>query len=237
MTYEAPKARVEDIGADEYRDPLSLAQWTVWLLYAHTVVSLLAVASGILERQTLLGLDSGALGPGAAETSDQRQAMLGGAQIIVFVATGFFCLRWIHRMCHNARVRARYMQYTPGWSIGWYFIPIAYWWKPYQAMKEIWQESYEQAGPRGVEAGAVLGWWWALWIIANLLSNTSFRISLRASTIDALLTSNSMALMSDLLQVPLNLVFIMMVRRLTSMQEYAHENPQAQLAKADLRNA
>ena len=237
MTYEAPKARVEDIGADGYRDPLSLAQWSVWLLYAHSLVSFLGVVSGILERQTLMGLDSGALGADDAEASDQRQVMLAGAQFIVFIATGVLCLRWIHRMCHNARVKASYMQYTPGWSVGWYFIPIAYWWKPYQAMKEIWRKSSEQAGPRGDESASLLGWWWALWIIANLLSNASFRMAARASTIDSLLTANSLGVMSDILQLPLNVIFIVMVKRLTAMQEYAYENPQAQVAATDLRSA
>ena len=30
---------------------------------------------------------------------------------------------------------------SPGWAAGWFFVPIVYLWKPYYAMKEIWQGS------------------------------------------------------------------------------------------------
>jgi hypothetical protein len=229
MSYEAPKARVEDRDASGYRDSANLAQWTIWSLWAKVVVSVLAIGAGFLERQALMGsADDG-------EETLQLVAMSSVAELLVLLVSGFLCLRWIHRMAHNARVRAAYMQYTPGWSIGWYFVPIANWWKPYRAMQEIWGESEKQAGERGVNAGVLLGWWWTLWIVTSMISNASFRISMRSSSAETLAMVNTIDLITNLLEIPLAIIFIAMVRRLTEMQEYAHENPLAQAP--DLRNA
>jgi Domain of unknown function (DUF4328) len=230
--YEPPKARLEDLKVEEYRNSTQLAQWTLYLLYAKIAVSLLAIWSGVLEHQTLMQLANGVFesptaAASAAQASDVRQAMFGAVQSIIFMVCGFFCLRWIHRMCFNARIQARHMQFTPGWSIGWYFVPIAYWWKPYRAMQEIWQESVDQAPARGSEAPGLLGLWWTLWIIFALLSNASLRMSMRVTNLDGALVANYVALACDILQVPLCIVFIVMVQKLTAMQEYAHDNPRA----------
>lgn len=242
MNYEAPKARLDDIDSGEYRDPKTLAQWAIWLLYAEIVISVVAIVSGIIERQVLLGLQAGSFESNAAATSaatvsDTRQALVGGAQFILFVIGGVLCLRWIHRMAYNARIKARVMQFTPGWSVGWYFIPIAYWWKPFQAMKEIWEKSVEQAGPEGREAARLLGTWWTLWIIESILGNASFRMTMGAAGIERVLAANFVTLLSDVVDIPLCIVFILMIRRLTAMQEYAHENPEAMAQVPDLRGA
>ena len=38
---------------------------------------------------------------------------------------------------------ADHESFTPGWSVGWFFVPIMNPWKPFQAMREIWQASAE----------------------------------------------------------------------------------------------
>jgi hypothetical protein len=242
VNYEVPKARLDDIDSGEYRDPKSIAQWATWLLYAEIAIALAAIFSGIIERQVLVGMqvgsfESDAAATSAAEASDHRQALVGGAQLILFIIGGVLCLRWIHRMAFNARIKARVMQFTPGWAVGWYFIPIAYWWKPFQAMKEIWEKSVEQAGSAAREAGGLLGAWWALWVIKSILGNASFRMTMGAASLERLLGANFITLIGDALDIPLCIVFVVMIRRLTAMQEYAHENPAAMAQVPDLRGA
>ena len=66
------------------------------------------------------------------------------------LSTGILVLTWIHRANHNARqLGADDMRFTPGWAVGWYFVPIAWFWKPYQAMKEIWLASANPSDWRG----------------------------------------------------------------------------------------
>ena len=51
-----------------------------------------------------------------------------------------FCL-FMPRANRNARAFGAPMSNSPGWAAGWFFIPVAFWWKPYYAMKEIWEGS------------------------------------------------------------------------------------------------
>ncbi len=230
MSYEVPKAELRDHDVYEYRDSTSLTQWTLWLLYAEIAVCLLAVASGFAERGTLHALDSGIFETNeaaaqAAQSNDSRQGLVSVCQMLVFIIGGVLTLRWIHRMCHNALVKASTMQFTPGWSIGWYFIPIANLWKPFQAMGEIWDKSQQQAGTSGREPGGLLGLWWTLWLGYSFLSNAAVRLSMSVNDIDSALTANALTVASDILIVPLCIVFIFIVKRLSAMQEYAHEHP------------
>ncbi|MDE0032024.1 MAG: DUF4328 domain-containing protein [Deltaproteobacteria bacterium] len=88
--------------------------------------------------------------------------LLGLAALTTAVAVS----RWIHRANSNARaLGARGMAFTPGGAVGWYFVPIANLWKPYQAMREIWKAS---AGPLGWQrrsVSALLPCWWLLAIV------------------------------------------------------------------------
>ena len=65
-----------------------------------------------------------------------------------------FCL-FMPRANRNARAFGSSMSISPGWAAGWFFVPIANLWMPYQAMKEIWQGSDPDPNVRpGVGRGA-----------------------------------------------------------------------------------
>ena len=52
-----------------------------------------------------------------------------------------FCM-WVYRANKNARaLGAQRMEFTPGWCAGWFFVPIANLFKPFQAVREIYQAS------------------------------------------------------------------------------------------------
>ncbi len=83
---------------------------------------------------------------------------------LVLVITAILVLMWTHRANFNAhQLGVADMRFTPGWAVGWYFIPIAWFWKPYQVMREIWQASGSPASWEQ-EGRSSLAWWWGLWI-------------------------------------------------------------------------
>ncbi|MEM6475575.1 MAG: DUF4328 domain-containing protein [Pseudomonadota bacterium] len=86
---------------------------------------------------------------------------------------------WIHRAHKNLHDQGvEGLEYTPGWGVGWYFIPIANLFKPFQAMKELWGASHRYKGNFGDPAEGNLGLWWGLWIFGGILSNISTRMSM-----------------------------------------------------------
>lgn len=219
-------------GGYEFRDLTSLTRWTKRSIVAHLAISCIAVVSGYLEHDLLVGFREGLFeseerATASAETSDTRQAIVGAAQLIILMTSGYLSLRWIHRAAGNARaLGATGLEFTPGWAVGWYFIPILNLWKPYRAMKEIWQASANPADWRLERPPALLRWWWALWLIDSVLANLSFRLAWRAEEIDELLRASRVTLASDIAAIPLSVAFLLVIHRVHALQSRCASVPQ-----------
>lgn len=220
MTAEQPGA---------FKDPTGLTKWTTWFLYAQVVISVIAIVSSLLEYQLLNDFQSGVyssreLAVAAGEASDARQGLVGLVQFSIFVVSGILILRWIYRANYNARqLGASGMNFTPGWSVGWYFIPIANLWKPYQAMKEIWKASSNPASWNNEPVPSLIGWWWFFWIVSNAFGNASFRLAMKAEELDEFITANVITQLSDVTGIPLSIIVIAMIGRVQRMQmSHAH---------------
>jgi hypothetical protein len=207
-----------------YRDAAELTKWTRIFLWLQLGMLVIAVLSGILEHGVLTALRDGEFASqsaavAAATASDIRQSLIGVAQVIVIVISAVLILRWIHRANWNARaLGAQGMEFSPGWSIGWYFVPFANLWKPYQAMREIWQASGSPQNWQQQPSPGLLVAWWTLWLVSNAASNAAFRMSLRAEELSELLAANTMMLTSDLLDIPLAIVMLAIIHRISGMQ-------------------
>ena len=71
--------------------------------------------------------------------------------VAVSLATSVAFLMWIHRAYRNLpALRGTPLKCSPRWAVGYYFIPILNFFRPYQVMKEIWRES----DPRGYPCSA-----------------------------------------------------------------------------------
>lgn len=207
-----------------FKDSTALTKWTRWFLYAQVVIAVIALLSGALEFQLLTDFQKGvytteSLAVAAAEESDARQTFVGIIQLVIFVISGILILKWIYRANFNAyQLNASEMKFSPGWSIGWYFIPIANLWKPYQAMKEIWQTSKNPQDWKNQGVSSLLPWWWFFWIVSSMLGQASFRMSMRAEELNELITANIVTLLSDLIDIPLILIVLVMIGKIYEMQ-------------------
>jgi len=96
-------------------------------------------------------------------------------ELLFRIVTIVVFLIWEHRAFANlSPLKASNLEFTPGWAIGWWFIPFANLVKPYQAMKELWRESDPEFDPEmgflsaSIGVPSIFGFWWALWIISNI---------------------------------------------------------------------
>jgi len=86
----------------------------------------------------------------------------------VSIATWVLFLVWTNLAAKNVRALGQQgLEYTPGWCVAWWFIPVAYLWKPFLAMREIWKASDPDtvgsaASKPWTESpvpGTLLAWW------------------------------------------------------------------------------
>lgn len=209
------------------------SNWTVRLLYLQIAISVVAIVTGTMEYGVLRDMQDGNFASEAemmqvAEANDGRQAVVGILQFLILVGSGIWILRWIYVACANARDLApNPMKFSPGWAVGWYFVPIALLWKPYQAMKEIWRVSANPRDPNLVPDSPLLSSWWFFFIVTTLSGNASFRMSLRADEIGELLAVNLVTRISDFAGIPLAILLIAIVRRIHDNQELARSTANA----------
>jgi hypothetical protein len=216
------------------RDTSRLTRWVVRLLYVQIFVGAMSLVSGIFEFQLLQDFHSGLYVSrdqmmADAEANDVRQGFVATLSAIVFVVGGIAILRWIYFANANAaRLSGQQMQYSPAGSVGWYFVPIVNLWKPFQAMKEIWQASAACGRDLLAKAPSYLNAWWFLWLFNGALGNLAMRLSLETKTMDDLLFASVVNMASDVVAIPLSMVFMTVVKEIAQLQDTCRESVEPQ---------
>ncbi len=113
-----------------------------------------------------------------------RLVPLGPVVSLLTLGTGILWLIWQHKAQRDLYARGvPGLRYTPGWAVGWWFVPFASFVLPYLCMRELF-------GNAGVPAGAGMppitrsDWrvatWWIAYLGSSLLLVVAFVPLLRA---------------------------------------------------------
>lgn len=107
--------------------------------------------------------------------------------VLVFALCMLAVCLWVYR-AHANLFAADFegLEFTPAWSVGWFFVPFAFWFKPQQAMRELWNASRLNPDGYGAPADQTLLVWWGLWVSGNLALNISTRAERFLGTINLL---------------------------------------------------
>jgi hypothetical protein len=223
----------------EFRNSVKLTKWVKYFLCMQVVIAVISIASGYMEYDLLSDYKNGVytsqeLAVADGEASDKRQQAVSIIYLINFIISGFLILRWIHRANYNShRLGAENMEFTSGWSIGYYFIPILTLFKPYQAMKEIWQTSHNPKEWSQVKVSNLLPAWWTIWLINNFLGQIIFRTADDAEGIDPLMRLNLITQASNVLDILLAIVTFSLIVKIHEKQMQAFESTANKPIKQD----
>lgn len=208
----------------ELKDPVRLAKPARLSVFLSVALSVVGLVSTGMELQFVNNVEAGAYATdaalfSAADANDMRQMVVGIAQIVVFVLAAVFVGRWIYFSNRNVRLLgATGLKNTPGWAVGWYFVPIANLWKPYQAMKEIWQASANPLEWFGQERTPLLPLWWLFWLVSNVIGQVSFRMAREAETIADFQRMSYVTFVSEGVNLALCGVFILLLNQIVRLQ-------------------
>lgn len=115
-----------------------------------------------------------------ADQNDARTSAVGSLYGVFLFASFFIIGRWFFvsaRKNHLAGVEG--LRISPGWAVGWFFVPVANIVMPYRALREIYRASFRNAGWAGNLVPYYFPGWWTFWIVTNVLSNASLRMDVR----------------------------------------------------------
>lgn len=207
-----PKALLSNQKYEYNNSPTSLTRFLKTMLWISLGISIISLLSDFKQMNLL----SGSFSQAEAEFNDARQHIIGVIFLVASIVTGIAFLKWIYRANSNCRgFGAQGMKFTPGWSIGYYFIPISNLYAPYQAMKEIWKVSTNPADWQNEAGSSLLGLWWALWLSDGFCYQHALRMSLREDTVTSLQTS----ITASIIDIPLCIVAVSLISAIIAKQE------------------
>ena len=218
-----------------YCDPGKITRTTVISIVLLLVLNIVAVSGNIMERDVLLKIQAGAYeteeeATAASDKSDAIQALIGLTTVVVFLFSGISFLYWTHRIVKNAHsITSRPLRYSPGWAVGYYFIPILNLIRPLQALADAHRVSKNPGDWAATSGSYLLGWWWASFILSRIAERINTKLaqaSMRATEegfMDAALASNACDTLVNLTIEPIsNLLALWVVWILTNSQREAY---------------
>lgn len=135
--------------------------------------------------------------------------------LFIIVLMTLFCV-WVNRSCKNGwLLDGPRMKTTPGWAVGYFFIPILMLWKPFTAMKEIRSAS----SGNDTALRSVLPLWWTFWILSSLLNNKIFGNLMGSQDQESYLMACKLDLVSAPVDVILNYLAIALISGITLAQK------------------
>lgn len=200
-----------------FREIGGLTTFLKVLLGLGVAMAAVSLTSSLMQASLL---DRGNFTEAEGEANDARERMVGLLHLALhlFTAVVFGC--WIVRANRNVwALGARGLPISPGWAVGFFFVPIVSLWMPYQAMRELWRASHHPAAWRRVTASPVLPIWWTLWILSNVLGQVSLRVALNAKDLEGLRLATWLDVVSLALDIPLCLVARALVAQIANAQQ------------------
>ncbi len=138
--------------------------------FALVPLNLVGTLQPQLIDETLI--ESGEL---TALTFSMAALVVMAAFYLSFVFCIFLTGRFMYRAMRNLHtIGSKIADISPGWSVGWFFVPFANLMMPYRAMREIVEgSSVALGGSLGSESR--LRFWWGFWLIGNIIGNGADR--------------------------------------------------------------
>ncbi len=176
------------------------------------------------EQQALLDLDS----------LNTRLAQIGLGQLGLTIILGIVFLIWTYRVNANTwAFGARGMTITPGWAVGWYFVPFMNLVRPYQAMQETWKASTSPGDWQNQSGSVLIGFWWFMRIISAILAWVGIQHTNAAKDISSAISALNINLIAEFFDfLPLIAVTLMIVR-ITNKQTALALNAQMTTGERD----
>ena len=121
----------------------------IWIVLALEIISLI---SGYFQYDLLQTVaNGGEISTETATANETREQMIGIIYLIAYIISAITFIQWFRRAYFNLHLKVNHLSHTEGWAAGSWFVPIISLYRPYQIMKEIYQETKELLIEKGID--------------------------------------------------------------------------------------
>jgi tetratricopeptide (TPR) repeat protein len=216
-----------------YRSNRRRAQITVIALGVCALISAMIIVHSLTAIELFQRLERGDFTLAEAITLDERTRTLALFDVVAYLVTAIIFLFWIHRAYKNHEQLARHgTEYSPNWAAFGFLIPIVSLVRPYQVVREMWDET--QAGARedplrATPSHTIVIVWWLAFLAMNFIARL---FSTAANTADTAAELTSAVTIDIVVQV-ITIVSAVLAIRIVQGIDIYHETQQRQAQPAD----
>lgn len=166
-----------------YRSARTRAKWAKGFFIATAVASgfeaLLAFQGFALMGDALKGQVTTGQYESFVQTADGADSLF----LLCAVGLAVAFLAWLSRTVEiTPALGAGTPHNSPRWAIGWWFVPIAFLWKPYTVVREVWDRL---ATPTHAADGKLVIAWWLAWIGSAIVGRFATSAAQNVTTVEA----------------------------------------------------
>jgi hypothetical protein len=191
-------------------EPTGLTKFLQSILWLNALMGLAAL---VLDVSSLIQLHSRRT-TFEEIMNDPVQGAVGSIQWLVGLVVIIAFLRWTYRAYKNVQgFGAKNLHYSPGWAVGYYFIPFICWVRPVQVMSEIWRASKDPREWNRTKGSPLLAAWWSLFLLYGI----SFEISqlvIDSAQPNQIPWTVGFAVLSDFVSIPFSIVLYFLITKI-----------------------
>jgi hypothetical protein len=215
---------MQDLKPNEQRSQNAIL--LIWIALAMNCISLISSYFQYDLLQT--AANGGEISAESVTSNDNREQAIGIIQIIVFVVSAITFIKWFRRAYFNLHLRVNHLSHSEGWAAGCWFMPIVNLFRPYQIMKELFQETHLFLKRNDMHTKehlsiSSLSLWWTFWIIDRFFGQFVFKYSMKAETIDELTTSTIAQIISNGIGIVLAIIAINIITEYSKLEPLMHK--------------
>ena len=202
----------------EAKDPTNRGRIAIVLIRLWLAAELLERATSLLAISALGGLGGDIATDPQLHLADLLTEWTAACSLGMFAVTGIAVLRWISLTNRNAHTWSDQVDITPGWAIGWFFVPFASLFKPFEGVSATWRATVAPADIPRVPVPSILRWWWGLWLAMNFSGYLPTAFLADAAKPEQLIAARWTSIATIGFDIPLAVVLVRIIARLSAMQ-------------------
>ena len=159
------------------RKPVEALRVTLMVLFGLTSIGILAKGYGLwLLLSAFTGEDLS-----RSNEAARFNQQLGMFALLSLIATATLWFIWSFRCNRNLRALGfDLLEFTPGATVWWWFVPFANLVRPYQIMRELLLGSVAasrgETGLIGASSSRAVGLWWTFYLLGNLVETLATQL-------------------------------------------------------------
>lgn len=210
------------------------AKTAITLLWVVMFVEFISLISSFMQYSLLNDLaNSGNISMDELTANDSRERVVGVIYLLVFIISGVTFIQWFRRAYFNLHQRIDHLAHSEGWAAGAWFVPILNLFRPFQIMKELYEETIEflsghEYRDKGALSTSILGVWWAAWVINSIIGQFVFRASSGAKEISDFQTITMASIAGNIVGLIAGFLAIKVIKDYSKVEpvlmEYSYED-------------